>query len=113
MKPTNLTRRGALKLLLGASAFAFATQGGTARAITQDDIDKTEEQLAAAQEKYDEVEAQLDEIATQYEGLSQELADTLAQIDDVNAQIATTERQIEDKELTALFKRPKKGDRVS
>ncbi len=86
-----------MKLLVGAAGAVVALPA-TAGAITQDDIDKTEKQLAQAQEKLDAVQAQLDEIAEQYEDLSRELADTLSRIDAVNIQIAETEEQIAQKE---------------
>ncbi len=104
MEPTPISRRAALRLLLGAGTLALLPDTH-ALAITQGDIDKTEAELAETQQKYDEVEAQLEEIATQYEALSQELAETLANIDDVNAQIVDTESQIEEKEQELTNKR--------
>lgn len=100
-----------MRLLLGAAGLAMAPQV-PALAVTQDDVDKTEEELAAAQAKYDEVEAQLEEIAGQYEVLSQELAQTLDKIDDVNAEIDKTEQQIEEKEEELDAKRETLSRRI-
>ena len=100
-----------MRLLLGAAGLAMAPQT-SALAVTQDDVDKTEEQLAAAQAKYDEVESQLEEIAGQYETLSQELAETLDKIDGVNAEIEKTEEQIEEKEGELKTKRETLSRRI-
>ena len=111
MESTPLSRRRALQILLGAGALAMA--GGTpAFAITQDDIDRTEAELAGAQERYDEVEAQLEQIAEEYEALSVDLADTLARIDEVNYQITVTEEQIAEKEAELEEKRDRLSRRV-
>lgn len=97
MKPTSITRRTALKLLMGAAGAALLSPG-VAEAITQNDIDQTEKKLADAQQRFEEVQGQLDEIAEQYESLSQELAETLSDMDKVNIQIENTEQRIAEKE---------------
>ncbi|MBR3234947.1 MAG: hypothetical protein IKG11_04955 [Atopobiaceae bacterium] len=114
MEPTPISRREAMKLLLGvvgATSLALAPSTPVL-AISQDDINKTEAELAEAQSKLDEVQGQLDEIATQYEALSQSLAQTLADIDGVNAQIADTEAQIAEKEAELTEKRERLANRV-
>ena len=105
MKRSNLSRRTALKLLMGASAAWLQAPQGLAYAVTQSDVDKTEEQLAAARAKYEEVEQQLDEIGAEYEELSIQLADTLDNIDKVSAEIADVEDQIAQKEQELEDKR--------
>ncbi|MBQ6523075.1 MAG: hypothetical protein IJI12_00280 [Atopobiaceae bacterium] len=111
MEPTPISRRTAMKLLLGAAGLALAPHTA-AEAISQDDIDKTEAQLSAAQQKYNEVQQQLEGIASEYEVMSQELAATLAQIDGVNAEIASTEQQIEEKEAELQEKRDRLSRRI-
>ena len=104
MKPTSITRRTALKLLMGAAGAALLPPG-VAEAITQNDIDQTEKKLADAKQRLEEVQGQLDEIAEQYESLSQELAETLSDMDKVNVQIENTERRIAEKEEELESKR--------
>ena len=111
MEPTPISRRAALKLLLGAGTLALA-QSPVAYGITQEDVDKTEAELGEAQRKYDEVAAQLEEIAEEYEALSQELADTLTKIDGVNSEISDTEEQIALKEEELETKRDRLAKRI-
>ena len=99
-----------MKLLLAGPGMLLAPQ--FAHAVTQQDVDKTEEQLAEAQARYDEVEAQLQEIAGQFEDLSRELSGTLEDIDDVNKQITETEGQIEEKETDLKERREALAQRV-
>ncbi len=101
---TPISRRSALALLLGAGASALVPNRA-ALAVTQDDVDKTEAQLAEAKRRYKEVKAQLDQIAEDYEQLSQELAETLASIDVVTGEVDKTEQQIADKEAELEEKR--------
>ena len=110
MEHTPISRRQALKILLGAGAVALSPS--TALGVTQKDVDKTEAKLKETQKRYDEVEAQLAEIGEQYELLSQDLAETLAKIDDVGAQIAETEEQIAEKEIELEDKRAKLSKRA-
>lgn len=99
-----------MKLLLAAPGMMLAPQ--FAYAVTQEDVDKTEAQLAEAQAKYDEVEAQLQEIASQFEDLSRELSGTLDDIDSVNGQISETEDQIKEKEADLEERRSALAQRV-
>ena len=105
MKRPNLSRRTALKLLMGASASLALAPETLAHAVTQNDVDKTEAELASARAKYEEVEQQLDEIGEEYEALSVQLAETLESIDEVSTQIADTEEQIAQKEQELENKR--------
>lgn len=96
---------------MGAAGSTLISRG-TAEAITQDDIDKTEKQLAEAEKKLDEIQEQLDQIAEQYETLSLELSDTLSQMDEVNTQIASTEQEIAEKEAELKDKRATLSRRI-
>lgn len=111
MEPMPYTRRTALRLLLGAAGLALAPTT-LAKAVTQDDIDKTEADLAEVQKKYDQVERQLNEIGAQYEALSQELAATLEKIDGVNSEITKTEEQIAEKEADLKDKQERLSRRI-
>lgn len=105
MKRPSISRRFALKLLLGAPAALTLAPAADALAVTQSDIDKTEDQIADAKARYAEVEQQLEEISAEYEELSIQLSDTLERIDAVSAQIADTEEQIAQKEQELENKR--------
>lgn len=111
VKQTPITRRKALRLLLGAAGTALLAPQ-TAGAISESDIDKTEKQLADAQAKLDAVQVQLDDIGAQYEQLSRELAETLESIDAVNLQITDTEEQIAQKEEELETKRTTLARRI-
>lgn len=96
--PRCVTRRDALRLLIGAGICATVLPG-VARAQT------TQEKLDAAQMDYEQAEAELDRITAEYEEIATQLSDTTAQIVDVSdqiedkqAQIEETQAQIEDKQ---------------
>lgn len=118
--PHAVTRRDALRLLLGAGASALgigaaslALGPASAFAVT------TQEKLDEAQARYDEVEAELERIGEEYAELNRQHDETLAQIealsnsidakqaeidakqaeiDEKQAQIEEKQRQIEEKE---------------
>ena len=96
--PRCVTRRDALRLLIGAGICATVLPG-VARAQT------TQEKLDAAQMDYEQAQAELDRITAEYEEIATQLSDTMAQIVDVSdqiedkqAQIEETQAQIEDKQ---------------
>ncbi|EHF01263.1 hypothetical protein HMPREF1008_01743 [Olsenella sp. oral taxon 809 str. F0356] len=112
----DMTRRSALKLLLGAGA--SATVAGllnvtSAFADTASDLEQTKQDLSAAQERYDQVQAQLDQIASEYEALSREQSKTLDQIEGVNDQIDKTQEQIDKTQADLDKKKERLGERIN
>lgn len=87
--PRCVTRRDALRLLIGAGICATVLPG-VARAQT------TQEKLDAAQMDYEQAEAELDRITAEYEEIATQLSDTTAQIVDVSDQITDKQAQIEE-----------------
>ena len=87
--PRCVTRRDALRMLIGAGICATVLPG-VARAQT------TQEKLDAAQMDYEQAEAELDRITAEYEEIATQLSDTTAQIVDVSDQIADKQAQIEE-----------------
>lgn len=87
--PRCVTRRDALRLLIGAGICATVLPG-VARAQT------TQEKLDAAQMDYEQAEAELDRITAEYEEIATQLSDTTAQIVDVSDQITDKQVQIEE-----------------
>lgn len=87
--PRCVTRRDALRMLIGAGICATVLPG-VARAQT------TQEKLDAAQMDYEQAEAELDRITAEYEEIATQLSDTTAQIVDVSDQITDKQAQIEE-----------------
>lgn len=87
--PRCVTRRDALRLLIGAGICATVLPG-VARAQT------TQEKLDAAQMDYEQAEAELDRITAEYEEIATQLSDTTAQIVDVSDQITDKQAQIDE-----------------
>lgn len=87
--PRCVTRRDALRMLIGAGICATVLPGA-ARAQT------TQEKLDAAQMDYEQAEAELDRITAEYEEIATQLSDTTAQIVDVSDQITDKQAQIEE-----------------
>ena len=118
-----VTRRDALRLLIGAGA-AIAAAPIRALAEPDDDVqaaidegydasDETNAALAEAQERYEEVAAELDRIGREYADLSAKHADTLDEIDLVTKQIAALEEGIKLKEQEIVRKQRYLGNRMS
>ena len=87
--PRCVTRRDALRMLIGAGLCAPLLPT-VARAHTP------QEKLDAAQMDYEQAEAELDRITAEYEEIATQLSDTTAQIVDVSDQIADKQAQIEE-----------------
>lgn len=91
--PRTVTRRDALRLLIGAGVAGLATLAHPlhAAAVTQEEID-------AAQQKSDEAQAQLDDIANQVSSLNEQMSSTVSQIEEVNGQIEQKQADIDSKQ---------------
>ena len=87
--PRSLTRRDALRLLIGAGASAaLAPEAALAQT--------TQEKLDAAQLSYDQAQEELERISGEYEAIAGEVSATTAQIADVSQQIDEKQGQIDE-----------------
>ncbi len=91
LTPRTVTRRDALRLLVGTGLFAMTIPTVTMATTTQEKLD-------AAQLSYDQAQEQLDAIAAEYATLANQLAETQGKVTDVSAQIAQTQADIESKQ---------------
>ena len=91
LTPRTVTRRDALRLLIGTGLFALSVPTVSLATTTQEKLD-------AAQLSYDQAQAELDAIAAEYATLANELADTQGKVTDVSAQIEETQASIEAKQ---------------
>ncbi|WP_455137552.1 coiled-coil domain-containing protein [Thermophilibacter sp.] len=89
--PRTVTRRDALRLLIGAGICSTLLPHVAEAATTQEQID-------AAQMSYEQAQAELDRISSEYEAIATQLSGTTAQIADLNGQIDEKQAQIEDKQ---------------
>ena len=101
-----VTRRDALRLLIGAGICATALPG-VARAET------TQEKLDAAQLSYEEAQAELDRISAEYETIATQLSETTAQVAEVTAQIDEKQAQIDETQAQIDEKQEILGQRMS
>ncbi len=97
-QPRALTRRVALKGLLGAASAAVLF-GLPTLAVAAEATQETLDALSDAEEEYEAVEAQLDELAAQFEELSVQQDETISEIEAVQAEIEAIEAEIEEKEV--------------
>lgn len=113
LTPRTVTRRDALRILMGAGMCAVLSPA-IARAAT------TQEKLDAAQLSYDEAQQKLDQIGQEYSAIAEQLSQTQAQVGDLSAQIDAKQAEIEQKqaEIDAKqaeveAKQQQLGDRMS
>lgn len=113
LTPRTVTRRDALRLLIGTGLFALSMPTVSLATSTQDKLD-------AAQLSYDQAQAELDAIAAEYATLANDLADTQGKVTDVSAQIEQTQADIEAKQteidakqLEIEAKQARLGERMS
>lgn len=91
LTPRTVTRRDALRILIGAGMCA-ALSPVIARAAT------TQEKLDAAQLSYDEAQSKLDQIGQEYSAIADQLSQTQAQVGDLSSQIDAKQAEIEQKQ---------------
>ena len=96
--PRSVTRRDALRLLLGAGASALGFGAAATLAPSHALAVTTQEKLDDAQARYDEVEAELDRIGEEYAELNRQYDDTLAQVEQVTTNIQNKQAEIDAKE---------------
>ena len=91
ISPRTVTRRDALRLLIGAGAIAaLLPQVATA--------ETTQEKLDAAQLSYEQAQDELERISSEYEAIAGQLSETTVQIAEVSEKIGTTQTQIDEKQ---------------
>lgn len=91
LTPRTVTRRDALRILIGAGMCAVLSPV-IARAAT------TQEKLDAAQLSYDEAQSKLDQIGQEYSAIADQLSQTQAQVGDLSSQIDVKQAEIEQKQ---------------
>lgn len=91
LTPRTVTRRDALRILIGAGMCAVLSPV-IARAAT------TQEKLDAAQLSYDEAQSKLDQIGQEYSAIADQLSQTQAQAGDLSSQIDVKQAEIEQKQ---------------
>lgn len=117
-----VTRRDALRLLIGAGA---AIAASPLRALADpDDVqaaidegyeatDETNAALAEAQERFEEVAAELERIGQEYADLAAQHSRTLDEIERVTKEIAELEKEIERKQAEIERTQARLGARMS
>lgn len=91
LTPRTVTRRDALRILIGAGMCAVLSPV-IARAAT------TQEKLDAAQLSYDEAQSKLDQIGQEYSAIADQLSQTQAQVGDLSSQIDAKQAEVEQKQ---------------
>ena len=104
--PRTVTRRDALRLLIGAGICSTLLPHVAEAATTQEQID-------AAQMSYEQAQAELDRISSEYEAIATQLSGTTAQIADLNGQIDEKQGQIDEKQAQIEDKQEVLGERMS
>lgn len=105
-RPRTVTRRDALRLLIGAGACALALPDA-ARALT------TQEKLDAAKLSYEEAQEELERISEEYESIAAQLSETTTQIADVSEQIDQRQEEIDQRQEEIEQKQQVLGQRMN
>lgn len=93
-----MTRRSALKAMLGITAITAGLLGDPLRPFAAEASKETQDALASAQQQYEDAQSKLNEISDQYVKLNEQLNDTVSQIEQIQGQINDTQSQIDDKQ---------------
>ena len=93
-----MTRRSALKAMLGITAITAGLLGDPLRPFAAEASKETQDALASAQQQYEDAQNKLNEISDQYVKLNEQLNDTVSQIEQIQGQINDTQSQIDDKQ---------------
>lgn len=105
MSARSVTRRDALRLLIGAGACATLLPAVAAAETAQEKADaaqdayeQTQKELDAAKLNFDEAQSELDRIGEEYAAIAGQLSQTQNQISEVSQQIEQKQEDIEDKQ---------------
>lgn len=113
-QPLLMTRRGALRTLLGLSLMGAATLSAPLQALaTPSASQETLDALSDAEKKMEEAEAQLEAITNEYVELNQQLNETVSKIEEVQAQIDAKQAEIDAKQAELEKKQDQLSERIS
>ena len=108
-----MTRRAALKAMLGITAVTAGLVSSPLRALAAEASRETTEALNSAQAQLDEAQKKLDAISDEFVSLNEQLNDTVGQIEQVQASIDDTQSQIEAKQADIADKQDVLASRIS
>lgn len=108
-----MTRRAALKAMLGITAVTAGLVSSPLRAIAAEASRETTNALNSAQAQLDEAQKKLDAISDEYVSLNEQLNDTVSQIEQVQASIDDTQSQIDAKQAEIADKQDVLAGRIS
>lgn len=108
-----MTRRAALKAMLGITAVTAGLVSSPLRALAAEASRETTEALNSAQAELDEAQKKLDAISDEFVSLNEQLNDTVSQIEQVQAGIDDTQSQIEAKQADIADKQDVLASRIS
>lgn len=108
-----MTRRAALKAMLGITAVTAGLVSSPLRAIAAEASRETTNALNSAQTQLDEAQKKLDAISDEYVSLNEQLNDTVSQIEQVQASIDDTQSQIDAKQAEIADKQDVLASRIS
>lgn len=108
-----MTRRAALKAMLGITAVTAGLVSSPLRAIAAEASRETTNALNSAQAQLDEAQRKLDAISDEYVSLNEQLNDTVSQIEQVQASIDDTQSQIDAKQAEIADKQDVLASRIS
>lgn len=108
-----MTRRAALKAMLGITAVTAGLVSSPLRALAAEASRETTEALNSAQAQLDEAQKKLDAISDEFVSLNEQLNDTVSQIEQVQASIDDTQSQIEAKQADIADKQDVLASRIS
>ena len=108
-----MTRRAALKAMLGITAVTAGLVSSPLRALAAEASRETTEALNSAQAQLDEAQKKLDAISDEFVSLNEQLNDTVSQIEQIQASIDDTQSQIEAKQADIADKQDVLASRIS
>ena len=108
-----MTRRAALKAMLGITAVTAGLVSSPLRAIAAEASRETTNALNSAQAQLDEAQKKLDAISDEYVSLNEQLNVTVSQIEQVQASIDDTQSQIDAKQAEIADKQDVLAGRIS
>ena len=112
-EPTLMTRRAALKAMLGITAVTAGLVANPLPAFAAKASKETTDALNSAQAQLDEAQAKLDAISAEYVELNEKLNDTVSQIEQVQADIQDKQDEIDAKQAEIADKQDRLSARIS
>lgn len=112
-EPALMTRRAALKAMLGITAVTAGLVANPLPAFAAKASKETTDALNSAQAQLDEAQAKLDAISAEYVELNEKLNDTVSQIEQVQADIQDKQDEIDAKQAEIADKQDRLSARIS